>query len=483
MKTTVHFTSNTKKWIVHLIVGIIALKLSLSMYAMYNTVYFNKWEAYISHLIVLAFFIHSLAVLPLLTIKRNIKKYLIITIIGVFVFSYTISWLEAIRSSEFILALDGSRLSPSYFFFQTEWIFGVLLAGLAVFIPLFLFSCIYHIFLMSKKQRKQLFSFKYIEGIANVLIVFSLLILILMGSISNINALDNLKTFSLFLGIFYLNVFAFTPKYLKDKSIIKYLPLVVLLFTVYFLGQISIHGFIFLETNNFITLFIPFLIVFLLSFTYAYIRLKLKANERLFDLKLNAKESELQLLKSQVNPHFLFNTLNTLYATALKENAPKTAESAAKLASLIRYMQNDISKEFIPLENEINYLKDYIIIQKLRLAIEPEIMTTFENDENDLISPGLFIPLVENAFKYGIHPTDKSTITISIVSKENQIAFSCENQYDDAIKIHQMNEGFGIGIENVKKRLELVYPKQHTFEVLKENDTFSVQLIIPTKHL
>ena len=167
-----------------------------------------------------------------------------------------------------------------------------------------------------------------------------------------------------------------------------------------------------------------------------------------------------------------------MYATALKENAPKTAESVAKLANLIRYMQNDIDKDFILLENEINYVKDYISIQKLRLAIAPKTITTFEVDEGATISPGLLIPLVENAFKYGIHPTKTSIITISITTKERQISFYCENQYDENLKIHQMNEGFGIGIENVKKRLQLIYPKQHTFEILKENNIFSVQLTI-----
>ncbi len=301
------------------------------------------------------------------------------------------------------------------------------------------------------------------------------------------NGFNSTLELLLSIAVFYLNTFVFVPKFLKTRNTIQYGFFVILLFVGFLLGRIPIHGSIFIEvikqTHNLSFVFFYFLFIVFLSFIYGYVRTKLKANERLFDLKLNAKESELQLLKSQVNPHFLFNTLNTLYATALIEGATKTAESAAKLANLVRYMQNDIAKDFIPLQNEIDYIKDYMVIQKLRLAVEPEIITTFENKTENMVSPGLFIPLVENAFKYGIHPTEKSTIAISLIGKENEVYFSCQNKYDDTIKIHQMNEGFGIGIENVQKRLALVYPKQHTFEILKENDTFSVQLTISTKNL
>lgn len=198
--------------------------------------------------------------------------------------------------------------------------------------------------------------------------------------------------------------------------------------------------------------------------------------------KLGAKESELQLLKSQVNPHFLFNTLNNLYATALEEDAPKTAESTAKLASLIRYMQEDINKDFIPLENEIKYLQDYIAIQKLRCAESPEIETVFKNIKDHSISPGLLIPFVENAFKYGIDPSKPSKLKVSIICDENRIKFECINSFDDNFKTYYKEQGFGIGIKNAMERLELVYPKKHTFSVLKEHNTFSVKMSINTEN-
>jgi LytS/YehU family sensor histidine kinase len=232
-----------------------------------------------------------------------------------------------------------------------------------------------------------------------------------------------------------------------------------------------------------LVLAIYFTLATVLSLTYSYVRLKLINDQLIFNLRLGAKDSELQLLKSQVNPHFLFNTLNTLYATALEENAPKTAESTAKLANLLRYMQNDINKDFIPLENEIKYLEDYITIQKLRCEIEPQIETKFSNFENHQISPGLLIPFVENAFKYGIDPTKPSKLKVSVICDETTIHFKCVNSYDDNSKTYYKERGFGIGITNTRQRLELVYAKKHIFEIVKENNMFSVNISINTKQL
>ena len=219
-------------------------------------------------------------------------------------------------------------------------------------------------------------------------------------------------------------------------------------------------------------------LIYLMSFIYGYFRLKIKNKGKILALQLENKESELGLLKSQVNPHFLFNTLNTLYSTALEENATKTAESTAKLASLIRYMQEDINKDFIPLENEIKYLQDYINIQKLRCSIVPDVETKFNAIEKHKISPGLFIPFVENAFKYGIDPSKKSKLSVSVICDTTSINFECINSYDVNFKSYNKEEGFGIGIKNAKQRLSLVYPKKHSIEIKKESAIFSVKIKI-----
>ncbi|GAA3558495.1 sensor histidine kinase [Snuella lapsa] len=292
--------------------------------------------------------------------------------------------------------------------------------------------------------------------------------------------------FLIVIAVFYFHAFyavSLLTKYDKQKYYGTLLLLSVFyLVSVYACLNHPLH----FNTSEDIVQFLFFLagsllLILFLSFIYGYFRIKIISKEKLFALKLGAKDSELQLLKSQVNPHFLFNTLNTLYATALEEKADRTAESTAKLASLIRYMQEDINKDFIPLDHEISYLKDYIAIQKLRCAVEPQIETQFTNIERHSISPGLLIPFVENAFKYGIDPSAPSSLKVSVVCNGNTISFECVNSYNEAFKTYYKEQGFGIGIANARQRLELVYPKKHTLEVLKENNIFSVSISIKTK--
>lgn len=480
MKTSKHFLSNIRKGIVHLIVGIIAMYI---LYQATTNAYMSRWDVYTTYAIVFAFYMHSLVLLPLITIHAKTKKYLIATIISFFVLTYTLVWFEAMESSELVTTIDGKTLFPSYFFFQIKWFIAGLLTGLAFFVPFSLFSLLYHVLLLNKSQRKTLASFKYAEAVANGIITLSILLFTLVSTNDLENAgVHNALLTAFFISIFYAHVFFAVPKLLLKKRILGYLAFTVLSIAVILLGAKLISGIPFEKilpySQNFNVLIVISFLIFLLAFVYGYVRSKFKANERLFDLKLNVKESELQLLKSQVNPHFLFNTLNTLYATALKEEAPKTAQSIAKLGSLIRYMQNDMHKDFIPLQKEVDYVKDYIEIQKLRIAIEPEIQTSFENIESQWMSPGLFIPLVENAFKYGIHPKEKSTIKIEIRCDENSIHFTCENTYDRHQKVHSREEGFGIGIKNVRQRLELVYPEKHRFDIVQTDDTFTVELTL-----
>ncbi|WP_157941174.1 MULTISPECIES: sensor histidine kinase [Arenibacter] len=280
----------------------------------------------------------------------------------------------------------------------------------------------------------------------------------------------------MFLLFFYLNVLFFGPVLLSDKKLGKYLFLIITSLIIIGIGTKLIYGIRY--SPNLLVFAIHFMLTALLSLIYCYVRLKLKKDQLIFNLKLGAKDSELQLLKSQVNPHFLFNTLNTLYATALEENAPKTAESTAKLANLLRYMQNDITKDFIPLENEIKYLEDYITIQKLRCEVKPQVETIFKNCEGKTLSPGLLIPFVENAFKYGIDPSKPSKLKVSVICDASKINFECVNSYDDNFNTYYKEQGFGMGIKNAKQRLDLVYPKNYTLDISKANHIFTVKLNI-----
>jgi len=477
MKRQTYFTSNIKRSVVHILVFLTSLKLIMLSA--------RSGELHIVLTCILAFYTHTLLFIPVLLKKKKLKKYLFLTISSIVIIAFITTWFEATRSSIITVRFDGSLSQPSDFYLNKQWIISGLLISFIAFIPFSILSLLYYSLIINKEERKELFSFKYTELIIN-LIIFSFIFFLMFGQVQKSEYFLVGSFLFLHALTFYLHTFSLMPILMKEQNLIKYLKFIIILFassllliTILFHLKLS-NTFFF---SNFIIFAFFILINLFLSFIYGYVRLKLKNNERLFHIKLGAKESELQLLKSQVNPHFLFNTLNTLYATALSENATKTAESTAKLANLLRYMQNDIHKDFIPLKNEINYLQDYIIIQKLRCALEPEITTTFDNVTNQSISPGLLIPFVENAFKYGIDPSKKSELTISIICDENTIHFTCVNSYNEDFKVHQTEEGFGIGIKNAKQRLDLVYQNKHTFEIIKESNTFSVKLTITSKSL
>lgn len=469
MKTLFYSNSNMKKigvnffFIVVFIIPLLGLALDAGSYYSAD----NRITIYIYLTGVAMFYIHNLVLVPIKIIENNKNKYLFHAIICALLFTiveFYFFWLIAHKSSNNIFGLNFNQL------FRIEQLIRIIAAIGIPLIIIAILSFIYTFLLYGKNK-----VLPYLEVFVNATILLSVFVFSVFEP--HMKGTEILIV-SLILFIFYSNTFYATPILIKEQKKTKYVFRLLILCGVYYVLMVATFGLISSNSMHLPGISLVLFITILLSFVYGYVRLKIKSDEKVFNLKLGAKESELQLLKSQVNPHFLFNTLNTLYATALEEGAPKTAESTAKLASLIRYMQEDINKDFIPLEKEIKYLEDYILIQKLRCAVEPEIETAFKNIENHHISPGLLIPFVENAFKYGINPSKKSNLKVAVVCNENTIYFECINSYDDAFKTYYKEQGFGIGIKNAKQRLELVYPKNHTFEVKKESNIFSVTINI-----
>ncbi|MBJ6367541.1 sensor histidine kinase [Snuella sedimenti] len=429
----------------------------------------------------MAIYFLAFILFPLLV--KNWKKYVILAVVFLIVYSFTLGWLRALSLSGVTYFKDiFSSIPLKYLDFDYTF------RSFMTIIPMGVLSWLYFMFVMDWEKLKASFFKENIERTVNITVV--ILIITYTSIMPQGDSSEEVLYITAFIIFFYINTFFITPILIKDKkkqkflaaSLLWFLMLYSMFFLILYLASNSLgKEFVdrtFLSPSHAFRMIVILLApIFLISFIYGYIRIKIKNQ----DIKLGAKDSELQLLKSQVNPHFLFNTLNTLYATALEEKADRTAESTAKLASLIRYMQEDINKAFIPLEHEIGYLKDYIAIQKLRCAVEPQIDTQFTNIENHEISPGLLIPFVENAFKYGIDPSAPSSLKVSVICNENTINFECVNSYNDAFKTYYKEQGFGIGIKNARQRLGLVYPKKHTFELVKESNVFSVKISIKTK--
>jgi LytS/YehU family sensor histidine kinase len=185
-------------------------------------------------------------------------------------------------------------------------------------------------------------------------------------------------------------------------------------------------------------------------------------------------------LKSKINPHFLFNVLNSFYAKSLEYNVPELADGIAKLAELMRYMVYETNEDKIALDKEIKHLKNFIQIYQLRMAEDDEVYINFEikgATENINISPMLLIPFVENAIKYGIDLKTKSVIDISLEVAQNKLSFKVTNT------LHQGIYGLadapsGFGLDNLKKRLAILYPNSYTLETKEEKGHFISLLIL-----
>jgi two-component system LytT family sensor kinase len=191
--------------------------------------------------------------------------------------------------------------------------------------------------------------------------------------------------------------------------------------------------------------------------------------------------TELNFLKNQVNPHFLFNTLNNLFSIAQRNNDDETANGISKLAGLMRYMLYDSSVTKVSLQKEIKNIEDFIGLNKLRYTNEEVVvsMHTSGNIEQAFITPMLLLPFVENAFKHGISIEDTSAISIFMVAEKNKILFECSNPVAEKDIVKQTEHG-GIGLENVKRRLLLLYPGKHILTITDSGKIFTVKLEIET---
>lgn len=205
--------------------------------------------------------------------------------------------------------------------------------------------------------------------------------------------------------------------------------------------------------------------------------------QQIFTLKkeLGKSDASLNFLKSQINPHFLFNALNTLYGTALQEKAERTSEGIQKLGDMMRFMLQENMQDKISLSRDIDYLNNYIELQKLRTSqsVDITISTQIAEQFTELtIAPMLLIPFVENAFKHGISLQQPSHIKITLQTKDNTLYFDVHNSIHLKGDSDPEKNKSGIGLENVKQRLALLYPKAHELLIRESAKEFFVHLTL-----
>lgn len=288
----------------------------------------------------------------------------------------------------------------------------------------------------------------------------------------------------------YVNIWLLIPLLLRKSRYLLYLGSVVaLIYLAALLNQLTFEKLvdIILPGYYFISYYE---LDDILKFVFVYVALSsllklskgwfmlMETNRKLLLLEKEKTAAELQALKSQVNPHFLFNSLNNIYSLSL-DGSPQTPEVILRLSDLMRYMIYESNEPEVPLKKELTCIRNYIELQKIRSGKEASISYDFTGKiEDQKIAPLLFLPFIENGFKHGVKAeTTGGFINIRISLNDKDLYFSVENNKGQVDEVEN-EQGRGIGLQNAKRRLELIYPDKHVLEIDDREDIYTVKLKI-----
>lgn len=319
---------------------------------------------------------------------------------------------------------------------------------------------------MITEQTLRFFKQKIVQNV----LAWTLVALIIFGLV---NSEDRLSTviYNLLVIIppVYVNNLLIAPLAKRNKALF----VVLLMLNVLFFGLIGIASLMLIGGANFqwrmVSLIGVIGVIVLVGYALKFVRDHLAERNK-------AKEAELKLLKEQLNPHFLFNTLNNLYGLSIAKSE-KVPELMLKLSELLRYSLYETQDEIVPLEKEVHYLENYMELEKVRLEEKHQIEFIRKGDFSMIqVAPMLLIVFVENAFKH-MNKIGDGKVVVTIEVENDQLVFRCKNTCDE-VESNETKKSGGIGLENVKQRLQLIYPKSHRLSTIRENGEFLVELTI-----
>ncbi len=287
--------------------------------------------------------------------------------------------------------------------------------------------------------------------------------------------------------IVYFNLLYLIPNYLTQKKFGTYALLLVLSAAIITPLKLIVFFFKFsdmpaLQDQLLNNQFWHFLIMFFAGGISTLVRITqdwMRHLREKQDLQTQTIQSELRFLKSQINPHFLFNTLNNLYALTLKKS-DEAPEIVIKLSEMMRYMLYECNEKRVPLKKEVNYLRNYLDLEKLRqgknVSINFEVEGVIEDQE---IAPLMFIPFLENSFKHGLNnEIMEGFVNIFMQVENREIHFFIENSKSASTPRPENRRSGGIGLVNVKRRLDLLYPNQYELTISDNPNSYAVNLEI-----
>lgn len=299
------------------------------------------------------------------------------------------------------------------------------------------------------------------------------------------------------IGATYVSIYKLLPNYLITKryfffglySIYTLIFLVFgavfsIFFALAFLTNFKFEKMTVLSKSSVFVIISICLVVIVVS-AFKLLKLNLKQSKdnaeleaKFLEAKLKLKEQELKYLKMQIHPHFLFNTLNTMYGLALKK-AEQTPDMILKLSNLLDYLLYQTEKPLVSVSEEIEHIRDYIALEKMRFNDTLNVIMDVKiESENTTIAPMLLLPFIENSFKHGNIKNGILQIYIEIKADLEMVHFQIKNSNSN----DQSSAKHGIGLQNIKKRLELLYPNKHNLSIANNDDDFEVNLELKTKN-
>jgi len=287
------------------------------------------------------------------------------------------------------------------------------------------------------------------------------------------------------IGLFYLNYLVYIPKFLDKKKYTAYATIIIITIILFGLGKYGVgllfKPYVLVKMHEKVGFWQYFIDTLFASLTFVFLSTVLKfttdwfLNERIQrDLENQRLSAELSFLKSQINPHFLFNSLNSIYSLAY-QRSETTPDAILKLSEIMRYMLYECNDNEVSLEKELQYLQNYIELQKIRFGKKSYIDFKINGKvDGQQIVPLLLIAFIENAFKHGVANDPGSAIRLLIEVDESHLYFFIQNRKHN----NNMDNLGGIGLINVKRRLDLLYPGRYKLDIIDGNETYTCELTL-----
>lgn len=297
------------------------------------------------------------------------------------------------------------------------------------------------------------------------------------------NFLNHLKEWLLYILLFYINFYLLLPQLLLRKKIYYYIAFSVILITIVFLLKNNLE-IVKLDATRVINKSEEYnikikdicllMLVYTASISLRFIRKWQDDEKRKTEIEKEKLTNELSFLKQQINPHFLFNALNNIYSLTLNTSS-KASDALLKLSAILRYMLYETENSDVLLKDELNIIADFVDLQKIRITEKVKVKYQITGNPGNLkIAPLLLIPIIENAFKYGIDNVKDSFIEIMVKIESQYLNVLVSNTIVN-IRLEKENNT-GIGIKNIKRRLDILYPGRYSFDAVEKNSIFNVEL-------